>query len=618
MTTNNLRLDDKSKNLRMINEKMEIEVNFKDGIHIRKWILNKYQNAEERNESWDAFVLEIDGEEYPTSAFTIVKTETAKDQTEELAAFTLDHPQKGMKARVCFLNDKKRTVHFIVQLAVDWPDGCPREVHMHIPFLADFHVQGSRSCTYHYPMNSFPKNNGQDVLQRNLELHLPFAVFDESGMDGLSMEFPLLSDLYVSAQNRNLELRNLSNQSAVKNHKLILRPGRVLSDMVDLKITAEEEGWCGLFSRLREEFRSTLDFSEYKRKDLAWFKDTLLHHFTFVYGKEAYDYDNHQFDIDRLLDQGEEFGGYDTLILWHQYPRLGVDHRDQFDFFDDYPGGKEAIRQIVQRAHERGTKVLLPFKPWDVPAGDQAEDVAAKIAALASETDIDGFFLDTMDTMPKNFRDVVDEAKPGLIFCSEGYPRQKSSIEILTSSWDQYWNWESMPEVNLLRFVLPEHISPNIARWHVGDKKDKLIQRAVFNGTGIVIWQDIFGSWLPYSPEQKAIIKKWKALWTANMHAFMCSKPIPMYPTGVNGLHCNLFPADNKDEAIYVLYNENDEDVTGNLLRIHDPAFIPISECWNHSAISIKDGEIHGTVQGNQLAMIKAVRRERDNKECYN
>lgn len=60
---------------------------------------------------------------------------------------------------------------------------------------------------------------------------------------------------------------------------------------------------------------------------------------------------------------------------------------------------------------------------------------------------------------------------------------------------------------------MTEHFSPIISRWHVGIRKDLHIKRAIFNSTGILIWQDVFGSWLPYNKLQQAAIKKWKHIW---------------------------------------------------------------------------------------------------------
>ncbi|MCS7041814.1 MAG: hypothetical protein NZR01_03395 [Bryobacteraceae bacterium] len=40
------------------------------------------------------------------------------------------------------------------------------------------------------------------------------------------------------------------------------------------------------------------------------------------------------------LDEGErEFGGCDSLVLPHAYPRIGVDERNEFAMYRDMPGG---------------------------------------------------------------------------------------------------------------------------------------------------------------------------------------------------------------------------------------------------------------------------------------
>ncbi len=598
------------------NNKMDITLNCIDGVKIEKWVLKSLNFLESEPcpdqpcSDWEAFVLEIDGIKYPTSVFAVTNIEQVRDKTQELVTVCLEYSKLNMQAKVILLNDLDKTVNFIIQLAVDWPDGYPREVFMHVPFLANFHLQGSDESTFYYPLNPISRKNGQSALSLNSAFRMPLAVLDNNRGYGFSIDFPLLTDHRESSQNRNLDLRDMYNEYFLKNHSLRLRPGRVLTDVIDLEFCAEEGGWPGMYSRLRNKYRKTFNMKEYERDDFEWYKNAFLHHFTYVYGKEAYDYKANKLDIDRLLDQGDEFGGYDVIILWHQYPRLGVDERDQFDFYDDFPGGKEGIREIVRKAHKRGTSVFLPFKPWDIPADESTEEVGHKIASLVRDTDIDGFFLDTMANLPLDFRRLVDQVKPGVVFYSEGQPGSKEVLELLTSSWDQFWNWGAMPDVLHIRFMLPEHISLSIARWHVGDKKDRLIKRAVFNGIGIVIWQDIFGSWLPYSPEQKAEVKRWKELWMENKSCFLSKEPIPLYPTLFDGLYCNMFPSDSGDETIYILYNENDEDVKGSLFINHNPSLKNVSECWNGTKACLvntdKGAEVVGEVKAQELAIIKA------------
>ena len=108
----------------------------------------------------------------------------------------------------------------------------------------------------------------------------------------------------------------------------------------------------------------------------------------------------------------------------------------------------------------------------------------------------------------------IQKKFPSFEFASEGTPREQRQIEQLTSSWDQIGdirrNYKVEIETNMFRFVFPEHPLNMVSRWSVGSDKDSIIKRAAFNGMGLVIWQDVFGAWLPFSKKQKQLIKKLK------------------------------------------------------------------------------------------------------------
>lgn len=50
------------------------------------------------------------------------------------------------------------------------------------------------------------------------------------------------------------------------------------------------------------------------------------------------------FTVDRFLaDVTTRYGGVDGVLLWHSYPNMGVDDRNQFQLLEDIPGGLPAL-----------------------------------------------------------------------------------------------------------------------------------------------------------------------------------------------------------------------------------------------------------------------------------
>ena len=108
----------------------------------------------------------------------------------------------------------------------------------------------------------------------------------------------------------------------------------------------------------RAELRRALDRRLFERPDTAWYRQAFVEAFLFMYDTRFYDRTARRYRIDEILDDGErEFGGYDFVLLWQSYPRLGIDGRNQFDLYRDMPGGLPALRELAERAHARRVPV---------------------------------------------------------------------------------------------------------------------------------------------------------------------------------------------------------------------------------------------------------------------
>lgn len=483
-------------------------------------------------------------------------------------------------------------------LSAHW-DEAPACVWMWLPWLQQMRLG---DAVMRYPANPVPKSDGTGVMQTHPAFALPFFLADESGR-GISVRFDEAAGGLTWDQLRNQDMNRIDSRHALENKRMLLRLHEIPELVCEALITPLTDGWCEAFENLRENTRRNMDLTQYGREDLKWIDEAPLQHFTYAYGKEAFRYGDGlregYFDAERLLDAGNEFGGYDSLILWHQYPRLGLDDRSQWDFFDDFPGGLSALAEFVKHAHARGTKVILPFKPWDRSPDDTDKDTTNAICRIIAETDADGIFFDTMNTVPAAFRDAVDAVKPGVVFIDEGEPQDRRSIEKVTSSWDQYWHSMAMPESNLLRFLFPEHRRHAISRWHIGKQKDTDIQRAVFQGNGMVIWQDIFGEWLPYTSAQKSQIHFWKDLYSEYADVFRSAHCVPLIPARQDGIYVNVFPGTEK--GILTIYNDTGKAIEGPLVSMRQlprsmRAYTRAEDRFANMPFHIESGELMGCI----------------------
>ena len=104
----------------------------------------------------------------------------------------------------------------------------------------------------------------------------------------------------------------------------------------------------------------------YDRKDLSWMSSDFTCRMCMMFALDFYDPATDEYLIDSVLVDGiKEFGGYDSIVLWQAYPRLGIDERNQFDFYRDMPGGLTGIKAIVNKCHSKNVRVFIDYNPWD-------------------------------------------------------------------------------------------------------------------------------------------------------------------------------------------------------------------------------------------------------------
>lgn len=571
-------------------------------------IYHKDGEKEWLKEECPPFILKIQGKDCPANEFIVEKSQLVSDSRDKCLIFELWSKEWKLRIRLSVMR-KDESLSFLLQAGVCWEKE-PQEVYLHIPLFRYFSDEGNWSLS----ANPRAKPDGTPAVETHEEFPLPICCIKKDG-EGIMMELPDDPEFTGTwNQNRNRQLLQMTDTEEFLNHELLLRlQNRELADILELNFSALTNGYKEAFFRFKKHVREQMDLSVYEKDELKWYRKALFHHLTFAYSKEIFNYETQQFEVDRLLEDGQDFGGYDILVLWFVYPRLGVDSRKQWDFCRDIPGGLDGINEICRKAHKKGVRVMLPYNPWDKGDGESLQDTLDEIGELVEKTEIDGIWFDTMDSVPPGCQERIEKIRPGVICCLEVTPKVKETVERITGSWNQRFR---MPEGHILRYLFPEHAAPITSRWRVGEKKDLLIKRAIFNGTGFAVWQDVFGAWLPFSSRQKAELKKWKHLLLENYDTYFGKDCMPLYPVLQKEIYVNVFFNDNGEEEIYSIYNASDRAVSGPLFNLDKrwdtEQKVLFHELWNEGKgdFAIKQEIVSGNLEPEMIYILKVYRRK--------
>lgn len=334
--------------------------------------------------------------------------------------------------------------------------------------------------------------------------------------------------------------------------------------------TAEEwDAWHGamLEEREHELIAASLDPEGYRDPSTDWSDTSFRQLFLFMYDASFYDRDAARYRTPELVDRWTEmFGRIDSVLLWHAYPRLGFDERDQFDFYRDMPGGLARLReQVSDVLHARGIRVFVDFNPW-------AEGGYAALAEIVAALDADGVMLDTMTDAPDLLAREVLARRNGVVFAPELRART-SDLGRLRQSWAQWSEIgdASTPSILRHRWLVPRHRQFAIRRWDESRRLD--IAYSFFNGSGLLLWDNVFGAYNPYSREDRRLIAETAAVLDGYQELFTHGEWLPLVPTGVSGLDANRWTSAGR--SILTLRNR-----TGARLEYRVPDDAPLGRSW--------------------------------------
>jgi hypothetical protein len=329
---------------------------------------------------------------------------------------------------------------------------------------------------------------------------------------------------------------------------------------------AQWPAWRNALNRWKIEQQSRLhyDGSSYISEPFQWVSSDFACCFIMMCDSAFYDHNRNEYTIDQLIWEGmQQYGGYDSVVLWHAYPRIGLDNRNQFDFYREMPHGLPGLRKVAEKFHASNIRVFIDYNPWDTGTRREPKSDIQVLTDIIREMDADGIFLDTMRDAP-DFRQKLNAIKPGIVMEGEiALPLEH--IQSHHMSWAQGFKDSSVPGVFRNKWFEHHHMQHGIDRW-VSDKTAQL-HTAWMNGSGILIWENVFGQWMGWSERDTAIYRAMYAIQHYFADLFSGEGWIPL---SQESLLPSVYISSWKTEGIqlWTLVNRNEFPVEGDLLQI--------------------------------------------------
>ncbi|MET4637366.1 SUMF1/EgtB/PvdO family nonheme iron enzyme [Mycetocola sp. 2940] len=281
-----------------------------------------------------------------------------------------------------------------------------------------------------------------------------------------------------------------------------------------------------------------------------------------LWDERLFDVERQAFTIDAFLADTADLGGFDGVVLWHAYPVIGIDDRNQFDFYRDVPG----IADLVAAFHDRGIRVFIDYNPWDTGTRRAASGDPTELAALVGELGVDGVFLDTMKEGDNALVTALTSATPPQVL--EGESRVPNArVEDHHLSWAQWFADSTAPGVMRAHWYERRHMMHGTRRWN-RDHSDEL-QSAWMNGTGILVWDTVFGVWVGWNARDKATLRRMLRAQRALSVVLIDGTWSPL-ADGTDaaiaaGVYTSRFETDGL--TLWTLVNRGDTDFTGDAVQ---------------------------------------------------
>jgi hypothetical protein len=370
--------------------------------------------------------------------------------------------------------------------------------------------------------------------------------------------------------------------------------GSDLSVLDEAKILAapddpsDRPAWRAAIARWVREARQRKDYddSAYGDPAGAWTQTAWSVALIWLWDEELYDHDACRFTVEPFLRRtAERFGDLDAVVLWHAYPVIGIDPRNQYDYYREIPD----LAGLVETFHRHGVRVFLDYNPWDVGTRRAERTDEQECAALLRDTGADGLFLDTLKSgAPALVRSLGELGRPVAL---EGESRV--SLERIvdhTLSWAQWFADSDAPGVLRARAYERRHMLHHTRRWNRDHSQE--IQSAWVNGCGVLLWEDVFGSWVGWNDRDAGMVRRLLAVFRTFPEVLLRGEWTPLADLGVD-VPARVFGS---------RFSWQGTDLVLLVNRADDPARFLLSPPVGRSALCLDTGSAEVCVPGHGIA----------------
>ena len=366
-----------------------------------------------------------------------------------------------------------------------------------------------------------------------------------------------------------------------KRYESVLPPGAVVTYSMHTELYQGE--WQ---NGLRKVFRDRyiydvpdFDNSLFERQDLSWIRESYLIILQMAWDREFYDRFTGKYTYANFLKKGiERFGHVDVAGVWPTWPRLGLDQRNQWDLYNDLPGGTEQLSRFVKMSQLSGTRFFISYNPWD--NSTRREEHYRGMARILAETGADGVVLDTRGNSGPELQAAVDTIKKGIVMYSEGMAVPRDMQEIISG---RVHNAIFMsPELNLNKLI-----KPDFSIFRVCDVGEDILHREIavsfFNGYGTELNMFRPGGRGESFDKDLDFLSRTTFILRQNNDAFLDQEWTPLIPTTKDRIYVNRWRSG--DKAIFTVLNMRHEGVKGKLFQVQKNENMHYVSLWRHEPV---------------------------------